>query len=380
MVTVNKQNNIQLINNFLNQSIMKKSLFAILAVAACFASCSEVIESEVLDNPISFDNYVGKDAQTRASVLNTDNVKSVRVNACLRKANNTTDPFLANFMKNQEVKWSETDKKWTYTPSKFWPAADQVVDFVSWVPVADYTVEGKSQNNISVENATLTFTVPEEVKHQSDLLVAEGQMALNRVTETTNAPVSLNYKHLLSRIGFEIIASGIPDDDVTVVELVKVTLSGNFASSGKVDMTKDNKTNNALAILTYEGCGTTKAYTLTGTHFGWNDNRIKNATEDPETEELVGVSNLSDSYIMLIPASNEPASITVEYTITTDGDKDSKVTNTHVFPLTGAYEAGKAYKYIFKITLQSITFDVKVEDWGKETTTDITPKDPNAQS
>lgn len=382
MVIVNKQNNIQLINNFLNQSIMKKSLFAILAVAACFASCSEVIESEVLDNPISFDNYVGKDAQTRASVLKTDNVKSVRVNACLRKANNT-DPFLANFMKNQEVKWSEADQKWTYTPSKFWPAADQVVDFVSWVPVADYTEGETTKNNISVENATLTFTVPEEVKHQSDLLVAEGQMGLNRVTETTNAPVSLNYKHLLSRIGFEIIASGIPDDNVTVVELVEVTLNGNFASSGKVDMTKDNdpdKTNSTLAINTYDGGGTTKAYTLTGTHFGWSNNRITNAKEDPETEELVGVSNMSDSYIMLIPASNQPESIKVEYTITTDGDTASKVTNTHVFPLTGQYEAGKAYKYIFKITLQSITFDVKVEDWGNETTTDITPKDPNAQS
>ena len=69
MVIVNKQNNIQLINNFLNQSIMKKSLFAILAVAACFASCSEVLESTALENPISFDNYVGKDAMTRASVV-----------------------------------------------------------------------------------------------------------------------------------------------------------------------------------------------------------------------------------------------------------------------------------------------------------------------
>ena len=115
------------------------------------------------------------------------------------------------------------------------------------------------KNNISVENATLTFTVPEEVKHQSDLLVAEAQMGVNRVAEgTNNEPVSLKFKHLLSRIGFEIVATGIPTDNVNVVELVEVSLNGGFASSGTVDMTKDNKTTgegtaavtNTLAIVT----------------------------------------------------------------------------------------------------------------------------------
>jgi hypothetical protein len=62
---------------------MKKSLFAILAAAACFASCSKVVESTVFDNPISFDGYAGKDAMTRATVV--DNVSTVYVNAYLHK-------------------------------------------------------------------------------------------------------------------------------------------------------------------------------------------------------------------------------------------------------------------------------------------------------
>ena len=365
---------------------MKKSLFAILAVAACFASCSEVIESTVLDNPISFDNYVGKDAQTRASVV--QGVKSVRVNAYLRPKT-STDPFTANFMKNQEVKWvseptneNQNAGKWDYAPSKFWPAADQVVDFVAWVPVADYTVEGTTKNNISVENATLTFTVPEEVKHQSDLLVAEAQMGVNRVAEgTSNEPVSLKFKHLLSRIGFEIVASGIPTDDVNVVELVEVSLNGNFASSGVVDMTKDNTEGKPLAIAAAESTTTTKKYTLTGTHFGWEDNRMTNATKD-ENNNLIGRKNADDSYIMLIPDGNSPEKITVTYTITTkgsEGNEDTVVTNTADFDLKKVpYEAGKAYKYIFKITLQSITFDVVETPWDEQGDIDITPKDPNA--
>lgn len=390
MVIVNKQNNIQLINNFLNQSIMKKSLFAILAVAACFASCSEVIESEVLDNPISFDNYVGKDATTRASVV--QGVKSVRVNAFLRPTTSPTgmEHFLANFMNNQEVKWVADEENtelgsWEYNPAKFWPAADQVVDFVAWVPVADYTdstdVVG---NNITVTGAKMEFTVPEEVKYQSDLLVAEAQMGLNRAAD--NQPVNLNFKHLLSRVGFEIVATGIPADDVTVVELVEVSLKGNFAKSGVVDMTKDNKTTeNTLAITAAANGTTTKRYKLRGKHFGWDDNKMTNATKDVTSGALVGRKNSDDSYIMLIPDGNTPSTITVTYTITTDKGKPTQtvITNTADFdlqPASGtpfAYEAGKAYKYIFKITLQSITFDVEVEDWDTETTTDITPVDPN---
>lgn len=382
MVIVNKQNNIQLINNFLNQSIMKKSLFAILAVAACFASCSEVIESTVLDNPISFDNYVGKDAQTRASVV--QGVRSVRVNAYLR-AKTDTASFRANFMNEQEVYYSSQDSIWKYEPTKFWPAADQVVDFVAWIPVENYTDSTNTErNNISVTNATLTFTVPKEVKHQSDLLVAEAQMGVNRVAEgTNNEPVSLKFKHLLSRIGFEIIATGIPTDTVNVVELVEVSLNGGFASKGKVDMTKDNTTGNTLAIVTASDNVSTSKYKLTGTHFGWEDNRMTNATKEGDT--LKGRRNSDDSYIMLIPDGNSPTHITVTYTITTKGPDnnvttdDTVVTNTANFDLSGvSYEAGKAYKYIFKITLQSITFDVEVEEWGDETTTDITPKDPNA--
>jgi hypothetical protein len=88
----------------------------------------------------------------------------------------------------------------------------------------------------------------------------------------------------------------------------------------------------------------------------------------------------------LIPAGNQPSSIFVYYTITTDKGKETQtiVHNKAEFKLNGeglqtfAYEAGKAYKYIFKITLQSIEFDVQETPW--DTTTpdkDITPVDPS---
>jgi hypothetical protein len=206
---------------------------------------------------------------------------------------------------------------------------------------------------------------------QTDLLVAGSQMGLNRAAD--NSPVNLNFKHLLSRIGFQISATGIPNDDVTVVELVEVTLNGGFASSGVVDMTKDI---NNIAIAAADDTETTSAYTLTGTHFGWETNVMTNGD----------TQNTDESYIMLIPDGNDPESITVTYTITTDnGDgTTTEVENTADFDLDGdgtfVYEAGKAYKYIFRITLESITFEVEETPWDETTPDkDITPVDPTQQ-
>lgn len=359
---------------------MKKTLFAIFAIAACFASCSEVLESPVLNNEISFDNYVGKDATTKATIVT--NVESVNVNAYLHKVDDAT-PFKANFMNAQPVTKTTSGEttSWTYSPAKFWPAADQQVDFVAWVPV----------NNADVTDATLDFDVPTEVQEQNDLLVAVPQ--LNKNYAGNNQAVGLTFKHLLSRIGFEIIATGIPSDDVNKVELVEVSLNGSFANYGSVDMTcKTNPTDVTVPIIVKasvpedasEGATeTTSKYTLTGKHFGWDDNIMTNATTEGEGDAatLVGVTNLANSYIMLIPDQNAPTHITVTYTVTTsngDGKEPTVITNTANFALQPAegttpfkYEAGKAYKYIFTITMESITFDVTVEEWTDAEEKDI---------
>lgn len=335
---------------------MKKSFFAILAIAACMASCSKVVESPVVDEAISFDNYVGKDAMTKASIITGTAIETVNVNAHLHKKTTTGgEGFVANFMTNQVVK-----KDGTYTPAKYWPAVDQAVDFVAWVPVT----------NAEVKDATLTFSVPTDVTAQQDLIVANPVLDQNRADD--NQKVNLTFKHLLSRIGFQIVATGLPgaDDTVNEVKLTNVTLNGKFASEGTVDMT--------AATPAVEGPAATTAYVLTGANFNYTDNKI---TAD--------ANNAENSYIMLIPAGNEPENITVTYTVTTkaqkEGEKDVVITNTSVFPLQPteagaekfAYQPGMAYKYIFKITMSAIQFEVVETPWDETNVTpgtDITPK------
>ncbi len=345
---------------------MKKVIFLAIAAAAALTACSksEVVDSTVMNQVIAFDNYVGKDAQTKAAIVTGDAITSVNVNAYLHPKTTTGGAkFESNFMKNQSVA-----KSGEYSPAKYWPAVDQAVDFVAWVPEA----KEKAVKNISVENATLTFKVPTTVTDQTDLLVANPVLDQNRAAENTK--VNLTFKHLLSRIGFEINATGVPsaDDNTTKVELVEVTLNGKFASEGTVNMVAETPE--------VDGTSSDAAYTLGGANFGYTNNII-----------TVGRSaNTADSYIMLIPKNNEPANITVKYTVTTlngEGTEDDVViTNNSVFSLQPetvsettpafAYQAGKAYKYIFNITMQAISFEVIEEPWGDETEVDITPANP----
>lgn len=377
---------------------MKKSLFAIFAVAACFASCSEVIDSPVVDNPITFDNYVGKDATTRASVIK--NVKSVNVNAYLHPATTTKGAdFKANFMSEQAIT-SEDGENWTYSPMKYWPATDQAIDFVGWIP------DGKTPSNISIRKVPseggkelygnwMDFTVQPEIKNQSDLIVAEPCLDENKVGD--NSSISLVFKHLLSRIGFEIIATNVPGptSEETVVELSHIKLSGAFPTAGEVNMVSSPIKIVGLSANTPTANDDPTVYTLTGEHFGWRDNTIEKIEDDTKINVIRSgkSSNSDDSYIMLIPS--KPEKINVTYTVKTyevekdeNGSpvmKDGKVvktqsgetmTNTKDFDLsTTEFEAGKAYKFIFYITMAGISFDVEVENWDETHIQDINPED-----
>ena len=139
---------------------MKKLFFLSILAVGALASCSksEVVEAS-FDNAIKFENYVGRDAQTKASVVT--GVTSVNVNAWLHEKDAPATGFQADFMTNQVVS-KNTDGDWTYTPPKYWPNELQAVSFVGWVPVT----------NATVTDATLKFVVPTEAKSQTDLLVS----------------------------------------------------------------------------------------------------------------------------------------------------------------------------------------------------------------
>lgn len=339
---------------------MKKVIFLAIAAAAALTACSksEVVDSSVMNKAISFENYIGKDAQTKASVVEKADIPFVYVNAYLHdKTSEDGANFDATFMKEQQVNIDGT-----YSPMRYWPAEDQAIDFVAWVPETTTTDDAVTvlEKNIKVEKATLTFTVPVEVTEQTDLIVSGSQLDMN------GGNVALEFKHLLSRIGFQINAAGLPNDDVTKVKLESIVLNGSFASEGTVNMLAESPVITAVAEKI------TPAYTLLGEHFLYTDNIIANG------ETL----NNDNAYIMLIPNTNTPENITVTYKIETyneDGELAGTITNVKTFEIEEPYEAGYAYKYIFNVSLNAITFSVDVTPWD-ETTPDveINPEDKPA--
>lgn len=337
---------------------MKKVIFLAIAAAAALTACSksEVVDSSVMNKAISFENYIGKDAQTKASVVEKADIPFVHVNAYLHsKETENGTGFKADFMENQKV---TTDGN--YSPLRYWPAEDQAIDFVAWVPETTITDDAVTavEKNIKVTDATLTFTVPAEATEQTDLIVAGSQLDKN------GGNVPLQFQHLLSRIGFQINAAGLPNDAVTKVKLVSIVLNGTFASEGTVNML------NAEPIIeaTTGDDKTTPAYTLTGTHFGYTDNIIANG-ETP---------NNANAYIMLIPSNNNPSNITVTYKVETynEGTLAGEITNVKTFNISEPFAAGYAYKYIFYVSLDAITFTVDVTPWNEEKPdVDINPED-----
>lgn len=236
---------------------MKKNLFLgfIAFAALTMTSCSkdESLVNNRADNAIEFGTYLGRDAQTRASVLDKTGLQSdgfgvfayYTDNADYNPASST-----ANFMYNTKV--TSTDgTTWTYAPVKYWPNdPDDKLTFFAYAPYddSDKTAEQGKVDNISFSaqesmsgNPVITFNVNNTVKDQTDLLFSKSNtkdLVKNKADNDgiyVDEKVEFQFAHALSRIGFTVkavvdeVASSNPAkklDASTTIVLKKVILSG----------------------------------------------------------------------------------------------------------------------------------------------------------
>lgn len=265
---------------------MKKNhLFGMFAMAAfAFASCSQdevVIQSPEVNKAIEFGTYVGRDAQSRGSVITQDgsdftDAQNNKVTTLsleekgfgvfayytdeskyVAATDGTDSASPCNFMYNTKVSTAD----WTYSPVKYWPndPGDKLT-FFAYAPYddADNTNNGEGFDNIlfnqqSIMNGDpiVTFLVNNEVKYQQDLLISNTDNR-NKVKNqlpgdgvTVDAKVNFQFAHALSRIGFtvkaivdEVDAGQTPkvlDENTTIVlrevRLTKDGVNGNTAPS-----------------------------------------------------------------------------------------------------------------------------------------------------
>lgn len=362
---------------------MKRKLFLGLAALAALTitSCQKdlVINQIPEEQPIEFGTYVGRDAQTKASVTDLDALKASDKGFGVFAYYTTTadgfktpfSDFSSNFMNNQQIKWNTTKSVWEYQPEKFWP--NNTNDKLSFIAYAPYN------NTLTINGSCETsITVPEDATNHVDFVYATDGTSdatnelINVSKQLVGGKVNFNFNHAMSRVGFKVDAvidqsseqvNGATDIDKsspnenaiatgTTISVESVTISGAFTNSATLNLMTGEWTlpNNA-----------NRSYTLSSTNNDFESSVASAVTVDPQ------LLNTASEYLMLIPQSNVNVTISVTYKVTTtDGAITGNVVTTNNMSATlndFDFEQGKAYNFVLHLGLTSVKFAAEVTTW-----------------
>lgn len=363
---------------------MKKVLF-FAAAAIMMVGCSkdQVVSEMPQDNAINFGMYFGRDAQSRAAIMNTEDLQEQSFGVFAyytdgAEYDGTTSP---NFMFDQKVTYSAGN--WTYSPLKYWPNdADDRLSFYAYAPHIN-----DSKGNITFPAFTktstgapsLTYTLNANLANHVDLLWADPTTVKNLTNQKIAENVQFNFKHALSRIGFKAVAviDEINDENTgdvdnhnphgkevapgTTITINEIVLTGNFHQGGVLSLENGTWTSKVAADA--------ETYT-------WGASELIAGHTVTKTKEVV---IKDDSYLTVIPQLNDGTQdlqITVTYTVTTaDGalaGGESVVQSTvtsDAFDF--EFQQGFAYNFVLHIGLTSVKFTADVAAWDPATETDI---------
>ena len=385
---------------------MKKNyLFGMLALAAMtMVGCSndEVVNDYSQDNAIQFGTYVGRDAESRAQVIDTKVLgeEGFGVFAFFTENENfDAKTHKPNFMYNQQVlgnSYDETTKEysnWTYSPVKYWPNdRDDKVSFFAYAPYATDKngIEISDANTAGVPTVTYGFDVDENglikipVGDNADGMVDllylknESKEIIDLEKPGINDRILFKFGHALSRVSF---AAKVLVDEVggevdgavegehemtntlapeTTITINSVKLTGKFYTGGTMSLSDGTWTNTGGEKLV--------SFYLDETNFADKQNVF--TASHMETEELL---NNEDSYIMLFPQvldANNKITVTVDYDVVTTDEKNpsntSNVKNVYTsdeFIIDGAFAQGRAYKLVLHLGMTSVKVSAVLEEW-----------------
>lgn len=335
---------------------MKKVLFFAAAAAAALTACSksEVIDSKYGNDQIGFQTYLGRDAQTKASVTTIKNLEKVFVYGYYTGNTTWTETTTANLWTNGLTLAVAEDGKVTQPAGddiRYWANAEDNYTFLAYAPINAVKLpvvvaEGNA-------NPTLNYTVDNALANQIDVLYAE---PVNGTTTKLGGTVALTMKHALARLTVKASATG----ENFKFDVKKVSLTGSFYTNGKLPLAT-GEWKEQVATENTEYVFHTKE-DEEGNYDVYNAANALKATPVDYAE--------TDNYLMIIPKAEGEATLTVDYT-TYYQNQESKVMK-QTFPITINFEKGKAYSLnlTFSHEDKPIQFSVTVEDWGTETNVD----------
>lgn len=378
---------------------MKRIIYTLFALAAVAVGCtkSNIVDvPEAQKTPITFETYNGKIPVTKASEITQADIAAVQVTGFHVPANGTATytgkPYMNPII--SRTKSGDTWGNWEYAPLSYWPASGSL-EFVAYgtntprFEAIDQNDEPTPGELVPVDGSYVefTYTVPTAAADQLDLIAA--------YVPPTSTPgtVSLNMKHLLSRIGFklETVGSG------TTVTIDDIILHGTFNTTATIDLTEtDPIIGRSNTTTSYSLLPGNLQYTTTGA-----SDDSKTATTSGCTYKIYDTAteglDLNNRYMMIIPETI--GEITDGLADENDYDKDGNTTETIIpyieviYSLGGvsqepaklplikdvreqgaeepvwaiwSFDAGTAYEFLFRVSVSKIEFTGVVEDWDED--------------
>ena len=308
---------------------MKKYLFLAVAATAMMASCSndEVVEM-AQGRAIAFDTFVNK--QTRAE-LNTDNLTEFKVWGYQDGVGYIFDE--ERVAKN--ITNTDLSQAWKYEDTRYWvKGANYFFEAIAPITNGHWIITKSNAAKSSQFRFDNTSTTG-----------ANGEVDLIYATATANptdlanvAPVSLTFKHLLSRVKFT-FTNGMKSDDVTL-RIYDITIKGTWGA----------------ALINKSA---------TSTVWGSNDG----STVDLECSEITSISNASDASSgvkYMIPQEETAVAYAISFKVDLLQNGIKTATYTHSVvpgstnPLTlpaVKMQEGYSYNFTATITPENITGD-----------------------
>ncbi len=371
---------------------MKRFYLSAIILAAVTIGCtkSNIVESSTsYDETIEFDSYAGRIPVTKASNTTIDVLKETGFQAIAYNSGDYVETYL-----NETVTYDTEKNKWSYGDKKiYWPEGSYL-DFVAYGTNAMDLISNFSE-------ASFVYTVPDDASEQKDLVVAAPWLNHNNKTKDGNV-VKFDFKHVLSKIGFNVITNNDPSNEVDVT-IKNIRLRATFYSKGTVYLLAETP-----KVVPDPNSGIT-SYSLFGHNYPTYDEEeldedgeltgficrnsttsvpiYQNITFDPVnySEVTVPAENtdaLNNRFMMILPAAtigdvqdtddinhnqdrieNVKPYVEVVYQLT-GGREETVRAFLEDYGVTG-FAAGKWYEFTLKVSTTAVKFDVKInQGWG----------------
>lgn len=367
---------------------MKRLIFTAIVLAVVTIGCTKsnlVAVPQAQNTPITFSTYNGRTPVTKATEVTQDNIQTLGFHVTAFNNALGTYDYAEEYL-DRNVSWSssanEAQGGWTYSPLVYWPVSGtlQFVAYGSNIQTAQ-TGEGVLIPDSEAPYSKFTYTVPSTASAHKDLVVCNKDQAV-----TEGSKVTINLKHILTRIGFKLktIGSG------TTVKINNITLYGKFAKTGTVDLINSDVIAPVADAVTTSFSLFADGQSFTTSEGNQTVDIFNNSalTEESTNEEIAAAA--ADRYMMIIPgdvadyawADDEtitlelPAEIADDPFIHIDYElagvqKDAFLPLLDKSGANWSFAAGKAYEFIFEVSISQITFTGVVEKWNPEDGEDV---------